>query len=180
MLRAHRASSKHSARAAAARAAERATKDEIEVLGVAMDGIQNEVRATQVLLKLTYREEEPDRRLLEREVADFMGRHLYQPLKDIELGKLLHQLLELATSFRLRIPADIFLMIKALGTVEGVGRMLDPEFDMIARATPFIKRVKLERFQPDRIADDMFNLGSQFLQFMRQFPNQLLDLLQYV
>ncbi|MCP4384847.1 MAG: FadR family transcriptional regulator [Hyphomicrobiales bacterium] len=32
--------------AAAARAAERATRDEIEVLGVAMDGIQNEVRAT--------------------------------------------------------------------------------------------------------------------------------------
>jgi ubiquinone biosynthesis protein len=136
---------------------------------------QNEVRASQVLLKLTYREEEPDRRLLEREVADFMGRHLYQPLKEIELGKLLHQLLELATSFRLRIPADIFLMIKALGTVEGVGRMLDPEFDMIARATPFIKRVKLERFKPDRIADDMFNLGSQLLQFMRQFPNQLLE-----
>jgi len=137
---------------------------------------QNEVRASQVLLKLTYREEEPDRRLLEREVADFMGRHLYQPLKDIELGKLLHQLLELATSFRLRIPADIFLMIKALGTVEGVALMLDPEFNMIARATPFIKRIKLERFKPERIADDMFNLGSQLLQFLRQFPNQLLDL----
>ena len=137
---------------------------------------QNEVRASQVLLKLTYREEEPDRRLLEREVADFMGRHLYLPLKDIEIGKLLHQLLELATSFRLRIPADIFLMIKALSTVEGVGRMLDPEFDMIKRATPFIKRIKLERFKPERIADDMFNLGTQLLQFMRQFPNQLLDL----
>jgi ubiquinone biosynthesis protein len=137
---------------------------------------QNEVRAAQTLLKLTYREEEPDRRLLEREVADFMGRHLYQPLKDIEVGKLLHQLLELATSFRLRIPADIFLMIKALSTVEGVGRMLDPEFDLISRATPFIKRIKLERFKPERVADDMFNLGSQLLQFLRQFPNQLLEL----
>ncbi len=137
---------------------------------------QNEVRATQVLLKLTYREEEPDRRLLEREVADFMGRHLYKPLKDIELGKLLNQLLELATSFRLRIPADIFLMMKALGTVEGVGRILDPEFDMIARATPFITQVKLDRFKPERIADDAYDLGSQLVQFLRQFPNQLLDL----
>ena len=137
---------------------------------------QNESRAAQVLLRLTYREEEPDRRLLEREVADFMGRHLYKPLKDIELGKLLQQLLELATSFRLRIPADIFLMMKALGTVEGVGRMLDPEFDMIARATPFITKVKLERFKPERIADDAYDLGSQLIQFLRQFPNQLLDL----
>ncbi len=137
---------------------------------------QNESRATQVLLKLTYREEEPDRRLLEREVADFMGRHLYKPLKDIELGKLLYQLLELATRFRLRIPADIFLMMKALGTVEGVGRMLDPEFDMISRATPFITRVKLERFKPERLAEDAYDLGSQIIRFVRQFPNQLLEL----
>jgi len=136
---------------------------------------QNESRATQVLLKLTDREEEPDRRLLEREVADFMGRHLYKPLRDIELGKLLYQMLELATSFRLRIPADIFLMMKALGTVEGVARMLDPEFDMIARATPFITRVKLERFKPERLAEDAYDLGSQIIQFVRQFPNQLLE-----
>ena len=141
---------------------------------------QNEARATQVLLKLTYREKEPDRRLLEREVADFMGRHLYKPLKDIELGKLLQQLLELATSFRLRIPADIFLMMKALSTVEGVGRMLDPGFDMIARATPFITRVKLERFKPERIVDDAYDLGSQLLQFLRQFPNQLLELVNLI
>jgi len=137
---------------------------------------QNESRAAQVLLRLTTREQEPDRRLLEREVADFMGRHLYKPLKDIELGKLLQQLLELATSFRLRIPADIFLMMKALSTVEGVGRMLDPDFDMIARAAPFITRVKLERFTPERIANDIYDLGAQLLQFLRQFPNQLLDL----
>jgi ubiquinone biosynthesis protein len=137
---------------------------------------QNEARAAQVLLKLTSRDKEPDRRLLEREVADFMGRHLYKPLKDIELGKLLQQLLELATNFRLRIPPDMFLMMKALGTVEGVGRMLDPEFDMIARAIPFITRVKLERFKPERIAGDVVELGSQLLQFLRQFPSQVLDL----
>ena len=137
---------------------------------------QNESRAAQVLLKLTYRDEEPDRRLLEREVADFMGRHLYKPLKDIELGKLLHQLLELATSFRLRIPADIFLMMKALSTVEGVGHLLDPDFDMIARAKPFITRIKLERFRPERIAEDAVDLGAQIIQFVRQFPNQLLEL----
>ena len=137
---------------------------------------QNEIRAAQVLLKLTYREEEPDRRLLEREVADFMGRHLYKPLKDIELGPLLLQLLELASNFRLRIPPDIFLMIKAVSTVEGVGRLLNPDFDMIAHATPFITRVKLERYKPERIADDALDLASKLLQFLRQFPKDLLDL----
>jgi ubiquinone biosynthesis protein len=137
---------------------------------------QNEIRAAQVLLKLTYWENEPERRQFEREVADFMGRHLYKPLRDIELGKLLQQLLELATSLRLRIPPDIFLMMKAFSTVEGVGHMLDPDFDMIAQATPFITEVKLARYKPQRIADDVYELGTRLLHFFQQFPKDLLDL----
>jgi ubiquinone biosynthesis protein len=143
-----------------------------------LDGIvhHNEARAAQVLLKLTYWDNEPERRLFEREVADFMGRHLYKPLKDIELGKLLLQLLELATSLRLRIPPDIFLMIKAFSTVEGVGHLLDPGFDMVAQATPFVTEVKLSRYKPQRIADDVYDLATRLLHFFQQFPKDLLDL----
>jgi ubiquinone biosynthesis protein len=140
----------------------------------------NEVRAAQVLLELTQWEVEPERRILEREVADFMGRHLYKPLKDIQIAKLLRELLELATRFRLRLPADIFLMMKALSIVEGVGQMLDPDFDMIAQATPFIQRVKLERFRPQRIAGDLMELTSRMFQFFQRFPKDLLDIAELI
>jgi ubiquinone biosynthesis protein len=141
---------------------------------------QHEVRATQVLLNLTDWDEQPDIRALEREVADFMGRHLYKPLKDMEIGKLLQDLIELTIRFRLRIPPNIFLMIKALSAVESVGRMLDPEFDLIAHAAPFIKRVKLERFAPQRISSDIVDMMSQLLQFLQQFPKDLMDLTDMV
>jgi len=137
---------------------------------------QHEAKAAQVLLNLTEWDEQPDIRALEREVADFMGRHLYKPLKDMEIGKLLQDLIELTIRFHLRIPPNIFLMIKTLSAVEGVGRMLDPEFDLIAHAEPFIKRVKLERFTPQRITSDVFDVMSRLLQFLQQFPKDLLDL----
>jgi ubiquinone biosynthesis protein len=137
---------------------------------------RNETRTAQVLLKLTYWEQEPELRLFEREVADFMGRHLYKPLKDIELGKLLRELIELVTDFHLRIPPEIFLMMKALSSVESVGRMLDPDFDIFAQAAPFITRVKLERFKPQRVVDELVDLASKLFQFLQQFPKDLLDL----
>ncbi|MGD9121298.1 MAG: AarF/UbiB family protein [Desulfobacterales bacterium] len=137
---------------------------------------QQEVKTTQVLLNLTDRDEEPDIRALEREVADFMGRHFYKPLKDMEIGKLLQDLLHLTIRFRLRLPPDIFLMIKALSSVEGVGRALDPEFDLIAHARPFIQQVKLERFGPKRISADVYDMMSRLLQFLQQFPKDLMDL----
>ena len=136
----------------------------------------DEGKVTQALLNLTDWDELPDTRALEREVADFMGRHLYKPLKDMEIGKLLQDLIQLTSRFRLHIPPNIFLMIKALSTVEGIGRMLDPDFDLIAHSEPFIRRVKLERFAPQRITSDVFDMMSRLLQFLQQFPKDLLDL----
>jgi ubiquinone biosynthesis protein len=67
-------------------------------------------------------------------------------------------------------------MIKALSAVEGVGRTLDPEFDLVDHAAPFIKRIKLERFAPQRISADVFDMMSRLLQFLQQFPKDLMDL----
>jgi len=141
---------------------------------------RNESRATQVLLKLTYWDEDPDIRLLEKDVADFMGRHLYKPLKDIKIGKLLHNLLELAFQHRLRIPPDIFLMLKAFSTIEGVGLMLDPDFDMIKQAAPFIKEIKLSRLSPQRITGDIFRLAIELFQFVQNFPKDILSITRLI
>jgi ubiquinone biosynthesis protein len=137
---------------------------------------RNEARTAQALLQLTSWEQPPDARQLERELSEFMGRHLFRPLKDIELGKLLQDLLEIAARFRLRLPPDIFLMLKAVSTLEAVGRMLDPEFDMIAKAAPFIEQVMMDRFNPQRVAEDAGDLAARMLKFLHQFPKDLLDL----
>jgi ubiquinone biosynthesis protein len=137
---------------------------------------RNEAHAAQVLLQLTSWEQQPDLRQLERELSDFMGRHLYRPLKDIEVGKLLQDLLEISTRFHLRLPPDIFLMLKAVSTVETVARQLDPEFDMIAQAAPFIEQALMDRFTPQRMAEDVGDMAVRLLRFLHQFPKDLLDL----
>ncbi len=141
---------------------------------------QNAYQATQVLLKLTTWEAEPNLQLLEREVAEFMGKHLYKTLKEIRIGKLIQHLFEIVSAHRLQIPPDLFLMMKALSTVEGVAVMLDPDFDMIARATPFIKKIKLSRFYPSRIVDDLSRITLELFQFVQQFPRDLLEIARMI
>jgi ubiquinone biosynthesis protein len=133
-------------------------------------------RTSQMFLEIVDREEEPDLRLLERDIADLLSRHLYRPLQDIRVGKLLQQLLEIASRHRLRIPPDLFLMMKALTTVEGVACMLDPQFDIFQKATPFIRRIMLGRFAPGRISGEMVQLASDLMKFAQQFPKDLLDI----
>ncbi len=137
---------------------------------------QDPFTATQVILRLTTWDEEPDLRFLEKEIGEFMGTHLYKPLKDIEIGTLLSQLLELAFRHRLRIPPDIFLMIKALSTVEGIASRLDPDFDIIEAAAPYITDLKLARFHPSRIASDIIRFAIDIRHFTQKFPQDLLKI----
>ncbi len=137
---------------------------------------QQESRAVQVLLKITEWDREPNLREFEKDVSEFMGRHLYRPLKDINIGKLLQHLLELAATHRLRIPPDIFLMLKAIGAIEGIALALHPDFDMVAHATPYIQKVKIARLEPDRLAGDVLQLTSTMLGFIKQFPQDMLEI----
>jgi len=137
---------------------------------------ENESRVVQILLQLTHWEVEPDLREFERDISDFMSQHLYKPLGEVNLGQLLRQLLEITSKHRTRLPPDIFLMIKALATVEGVGRTLDPSFDLLEHAAPFIAKIKLARMSPHRIAEDTSLIVQDTFQFLRQFPRDLREI----
>jgi ubiquinone biosynthesis protein len=137
---------------------------------------QNSFKATRQLLKITYWDKKPDMRRLEKDVADFVGNHLHKTLKDLNISILLQDLLNIVSRYKLRIPPDIFLMMKALGTIEGIARQLDPDFDMIEQATPFIKQIKIERLNPQRLSDDLYTLTGEFIQFLKQFPTDMIEI----
>ncbi len=139
---------------------------------------RNEREAALALLKLTNSEQETDNLHLERDVAEFMDQHCYRPLKDVALGAMLHHLLQIATRHRLSISPDLFLMIKALSTVEGLGLTLDPDLDVIEQATPFIKRIQLNRINPRRIASDITTSGGEFFHLLKDIPGEIRTILR--
>jgi ubiquinone biosynthesis protein len=156
-------------------ALDRATRENFVSL---VEGIiaRDEPRTAAILLKLTDWEDEPDRIELEKDIADFVNRHLYRPLEEVRLSKVLQHLLDLATKNRMRIQPDLFLMIKALTQVETIARMLHPEFDLMTAAEPFIKEVKLARFKPARLFGDLSQLAEQSYEFLTDFPKDLLEI----
>ncbi len=135
-------------------------------------------KAGYALLKLTYYQGEPDRERLDRDLDDFMHRHLYKPLKDWKVGKLFNELLEVARRYGLQIKPKFFLLIKALSTAESVGRMLDPDFDIIKHAEPFVKEIQARRLSPGRVASDVFESGTEFLALLKDTPKEVHSILR--
>lgn len=153
------------------------TRDTVADL-VASVARRDETSVLDVLLRLTEWDEPLDRRQLQHDVAGFMDRYLYGPLKEIELGPLLRQLMETASRHRLRIPADLFLMIKALSTMEGLGRSLDPDFDIIGHAAPFVRRIQLARYHPSRVTREMVRSGTELFHLLGEIPAELRGILR--
>jgi ubiquinone biosynthesis protein len=125
------------------------------------------------LIRITSWEEEPDRKSLEKDTSEFIDLHFYRPLKEWDLGKLLHSFFNIATKHRMRVPADFLLFVKAISAIEGLGRDLDPDFDIIERAAPFVEQVHRERFYPRRILEDLMDSSSEMLQLLRSIPRDL-------
>jgi ubiquinone biosynthesis protein len=139
---------------------------------------RDEARTTDALLALTWWDEEPDRHSLERDVADFIDQYFYRPLKELEIGKILQQVLNMTSRHRLRVPPDLFLMLKALSTVEALGRTLYPDFDAAREAAPFIRKIHLERIHPRRVAGDIIGSGAEFLHLLKEIPGELGEILR--
>ncbi|MBW1971571.1 MAG: AarF/ABC1/UbiB kinase family protein [Deltaproteobacteria bacterium] len=138
---------------------------------------KDEAKVVDALLRLTIWDDEPNSNLLERDVADLIDQHFYKPLKYLKFGKLIYQLQELIARYHLTIPQDLFLMLKAIATMEDLGRKLDPNFDITKHAAPFLKQIQFERFYPQRIASDMFDSGTDLIYLMREIPKDLRDIL---
>lgn len=141
---------------------------------------RDEAEATRAVLRLTQTipdEDDPDLVTLQRDVGDFMDQYFYRPLKEMDLGKLLQDLLQMVSRHRLRFPAHLFMMLRSLTAVESLCKSLDPEFDLVKRAEPFVRLVKLHRFSPGRISEEALASGMEFLQLIRKIPVELRDFL---
>ncbi len=140
---------------------------------------RNEAGIATAILRLTEWEQEPDRKTLERDIRSLMDLHLYKPLKDLQVKDLLKKTLELIARHRLVLPPDIFLMIKGLTAAEGLGVMLDPDFNMAATAEPFVAGIKAERMKAGRIISDVREYGWGLIELLRELPVELHDMIKY-
>ena len=102
-------------------------------------------RMIRLFARLDLLPEDVDVRGLQRDVDDIICRFQSVELARIDVGKFLNQVFEVITRHEVKVPADLLLVVKALATIEGVGRDIYPELDTLAEIRPHILRIWLKR-----------------------------------
>ena len=118
-------------------------------------------------------ENELDLRGLKADLTDFLDRYYQVPLYQLDMGKIINELTEVIRKYRIRLPADLTLMAKAMVTEEGVGRSLDPDFDLIALAKPYVEKLMIRKFDPRRYMKDASYTLDNFYRLLKVLPEEL-------
>ncbi len=112
----------------------------------------------------------PDLRALEADLTDFLYRYHKIPLSRVDMKTLVNEAFDIVHRHNIRLQSDLMLFGKALITYEEVARLLDPTYDLVSEAVPFVKKLSQRKYQPRIILRDLATL----LQDLRELITPLL------
>ena len=70
-------------------------------------------------------------------IIEFVGRYWGQRLGDVQVGRVLLDLLAIMRRHRVRVNASFTIVNIAIAVTEGIGKQLDPELDLMQEALPY-------------------------------------------
>ena len=156
-----------------------ATREQLIDLLVAISQ-QNVDSAVKLVLEIGESYREIDRPLLQIDMRDFIANYYGIPLERMNVGRLLSDFVAILSNHGIRCPGSLMLLIRALVTLEGIGRQLDPEFNLATHLQPFVERMVKQRYQPSRIAERLYDESRKMLELAHEMPGYLNDTMKKI
>ncbi len=108
-----------------------------------------------------------------RDLGELVASYSELTLETIELGPLLRELIGFVRAYQLHIPPGLVLLVRALVTIEGVGRRLDPQFDIARQLHPYLRKLAARRFHPLRIVSQTIRTTEDLQRIATLLPELL-------
>ncbi|MBN2030855.1 ubiquinone biosynthesis protein UbiB [bacterium] len=157
----------------------RLDRETMEEIGDLLQGLigKNMDRIIRVMDNLRMIRNEVDTRMLKQDLSEFIDRYYQVPLSQIQFEQITNDVSELSSKYNIRLPRDLYLMSKALIVMEGIGRNLDPEFDLATMTRPYVQKLMISRLDPRRLAQDLAHLVEDYTDLIHVVPDNLKQIL---
>jgi len=99
-------------------------------------------------------------------------------LQQINLAAMLSEMVGILRLHHLSLPADLSLLFKAFITLEGMGRELDPAFNMVDVALPLLKAAMRKRYAPQALLKRGWQAVDEAVSLLGGLPQDLSRLLK--
>jgi len=111
----------------------------IKIVRRDLDGVLN------VFLELGILEDESQGEDLKDDLRNMIDEYMGSEVQQVNVPRLFREFLNTSSKYRFKVPKDLVLLGKAIITIEGVGRELDPEFNLSSKLSEYVEDVEVER-----------------------------------
>ena len=124
--------------------------------------------------------DETNLKALKRDLSEFIDDYYDILLQDIKVGKLLIDFIDILTEYRIKFPPDLLLLARALIAMEGLGRQLDPKFNMINHIRPFAEKILRDRMTPSHISRELTQALQSYGALAKNLPRDIKEFINRV
>ncbi|MBI3753068.1 MAG: AarF/ABC1/UbiB kinase family protein [Deltaproteobacteria bacterium] len=133
---------------------------------------------TRVYLRMGILPEDIDEAAFKREYQDMLFSYFGKPFKTTSVGELFMNYIRLASRYRIRMPRELLLLDKCILELEGLGRLLHPEVNVLVESQQFARRLIAKRFGPAAAAKGAVDTVREYQTFIHTFPSQMSQILK--
>jgi ubiquinone biosynthesis protein len=144
------------------------------ILGLAT---KNATTISESLLTLCDKKFFSDKADLEFMVEDMISRHMTFSYENIHFSQILSESIKIIQKHHLKLPSSIFLLMKALATVEKFGYNLDPDISLPVLIRPYAETLIKEKFSAKQIAGEVYDTLKDYVSLIRDFPSEINEIL---
>lgn len=112
------------------------------------------------------------------EIDSLLNNYYSADLKDIQLTELLEKFRAIILKYNLQIPADFFLLIKAISSMENNVRLLYPEIPLLDYLKPHARKLIMKKMNPYRRLRSLYLTLFNFGELLHDFPGDARKIIQ--
>jgi hypothetical protein len=116
-------------------------------------------------------------RAFRRDAWSFMARFERGTIDSLDMAGLLEEFFALLRRYRIQCPADLVFLIKALSTIQGAAKEIDPKFDLISHGRPQLEKLIRDRYGFKAAQDRILTTAQRYLSLLEDMPDEVRDVL---
>ena len=137
---------------------------------------QNTEQVVTVMVRMGIISRATNLRELERDLNRMLIRYLGLPLQQMDIGRILGEVLSISFMHHIRLPADLAMLIRTMIILNGLGRQLDPDYQLVPALEPFVRRLVQDKLSIKRIGGNALRSFTSINTLIQRLPNRLDDL----
>ncbi|KFE99697.1 ubiquinone biosynthesis protein [Chryseobacterium formosense] len=139
---------------------------------------KNSNKIVRYLKKMAVSYEIPDERRFENDVEEVLNFVHSTSLKDIDPNVIINKMKDVLKDNRLYMPDYFYLLFKGIGLIEGVGRTINPDLDIVKSLHPYTKKMFTKKISPKKLLKTGMEKVLAFTDNVDEIPKELRSVLQ--